>query len=154
MRSTRRAGAVLAVALAWPLAVQATLGERIDSVQADTQRAGATRRVALQLDGTMHQLTLPDGSVIREYADRDGVVYAVGWSTRFKPRLDRLLGAHFAAYAEAGRQAQRLRAGVRPDSVALPGDLIVESTAHLNAYVGRAYLRSRLPAGRSADAIR
>jgi hypothetical protein len=34
------------------------------------------------------------------------------------------------------------------------GDLVVESSAHLNAHVGRAYLRSLLPAGSTAAAIR
>jgi hypothetical protein len=34
------------------------------------------------------------------------------------------------------------------------GDLVVESNAHLNAHVGRAYLRSLLPTGVAIDAIR
>jgi hypothetical protein len=46
------------------------------------------------------------------------------------------------------------RTGVQHQAVIEQGDLVVESTAHLNAHVGRAYLRSLLPSQSSRDAIR
>lgn len=151
--SSRAAGALLLAALSVPPA-QATLGEGLASVQADTLRLAATRRVSAGLQSQVHTLTLPDGSTIRQHLGADGRVWAVSWNTRFKPRLDDLLGAHFPAYAQAARQVQQQRAGIRHQAVLARGDLVVESTAHLGAHVGRAYLRSRAPAGALPDALR
>ncbi len=137
-----------------PLSATATLGENLASIQADSLRIAASRRASGSLDAQVHTLTLTDGGTVRQYADASGRVYAVAWNTRSKPRLDQLLGRHFTAYAEGGRRAMQQRAGVLHSGVVQQGDLVVESSAHLNAHVGRAYLRSLLPAGGAADAIR
>jgi hypothetical protein len=137
-----------------PQPAAATLGETLASIQADSLRFAATRRASGSLDTQVHTLTLADGGTVRQYADASGRVYAVAWNTHSKPRLDQLLGRHFTAYAEGGRRAMQQRAGVRHSGVVQQGDLVVESSAHLNAHVGRAYLRSLLPAGSTAAAIR
>ena len=152
--ATWATAATLIAAALLPLPAAATLGEGVASVQADTLRTAAVRRVHAAPTGTVHTLTLPDGSVIRQYLAADGRVYAVSWNTRFKPRLDLLLGAHFDTYAAAGRQAQQQRGGVRHAAMLSRGDLVVESNAHLQSHVGRAWLRSLLPAGAGPDAIR
>lgn len=143
------AGALLCL----PLVAAATLGEAEASIQADQMRMAGVHRQAAALAVQVHTLTTADGSTIREFAAPGGRVFAVIWNTRYKPRLDQLLGAHFAAYAEAGRALQR-RPGVRHGARVQQGDLVVESSAHLNAHVGRAYLRSLLPTGVAIDAIR
>ncbi len=132
----------------------AVLGGDLASVHADQQRLGAQRRQQVQLTFQVQVLTLPDGSTIRQYATPAGRIFAVSWNTRFKPRLDDLLGTHFAAYAEGGRLAQAARPGVAHSARIARGDLVVESSAHLQAHVGRAYLRSLLPAGTPPDALR
>jgi hypothetical protein len=142
------------VLLGLPLQAGAALGAGVDSIQADTLRLSATRRARTDLSAQVHTLTQPDGSTIRQFVGADGLVYAVAWTSRSKPRLDQLLGAHFPAYAQAGRKAMQLRAGVMHNAVLQEGDLVVEATAHLNAHVGRAFLRSRLPAGTVLDALR
>jgi hypothetical protein len=137
------------------LPAAATLGERADSIAGDAMRLSAMRSSAVSNTTTVQSLKLSDGSTIRQFVGIDGRVYAVAWNTRAKPRLDQLLGTHFATYAEAGRRAMGLRAGVMHNAVVQQGDLVVESTAHLNAHVGRAYLKSLLPGGTAAaDAIR
>jgi len=147
---------VAAAGLALSLPAAATLGEDLASVHADQLRLGAARRqqVMPALAAQVHVLTLPDGSTIRQYTTPQGRVFAVAWNTHFKPRLDQLLGTHFAAYAEAGRRAQVRRPGVLHSAAMAQGDLVVRSTAHLQAHVGMAYLRSLLPAGTSPDALR
>lgn len=149
-----RSAAWLLMLAAGPAA--AVLGEDLASVQADQLRLGAQRRasVAPAAGWQVHELTLPDGSRIRQYATPEGRVFAVSWNTRFKPRFDQLLGAHFAAYAEGGRQLQAQRPGPLRAARVEQGDLVVESTAHLQAHVGRAWLRSLLPAGTATDALR
>lgn len=146
--------AVLALLLAAP-ATQAALDAGVDSVQAEGLRwsAGATRR-ARTAGIQVHTLTWPDGSSVRQFAAADGRIYAVAWSTRTKPRLDELLGAHFGAFARAARDAQRRRPGPQHSLRIEQGDLVVEAVAQGNAHVGRAWLRSRLPAGEAIDALR
>lgn len=136
------------------LPAQAVLGEDIASVQADQLRLQAARRASATLDGAVQVLTLADGSTIRQYVDSQGRVYAVAWNTRTKPRLDQLLGTHFAGYVEGARQQQRLRAGAHHHAVVEQGDLVVQASAHLNAHSGRAWLRSLLPSTTARDAIR
>jgi hypothetical protein len=138
-----------------PLPAAATLGENLASIQADSLRIAASRRASSSgLGAQVYTLTLADGGTVRQYADASGRVYAVAWNTHSKPRLDQLLGRHFTAYAEGGRRAMQQRAGVLHSGVVRQGDLVVESSAHLNAHVGRAYLRSLMPAGGAADAVR
>jgi Protein of unknown function (DUF2844) len=145
---------LLTVALAVAAPAWAVLGEDLASVHADQLRLGAARHQQVQLTMQVHVLSLPDGSSIRQYATPDGRVFAVSWNTRFKPRLDQLLGRHFATYAEGGRLAQAQRPGVAHSARIARGDLVVETVAHLQAHVGRAYLRSQLPAGTAPDALR
>jgi hypothetical protein len=136
------------------LPAQAALGEATASVQADRQRMLAVHRQASGLGFDVHTLNASDGSVVRQYIGADGIVFAVTWSSRGKPRLDQLLGRHFDGYAEAGRKAMQRRAGVMHAATVQQGDLVVESTAHVNAFVGRAWLRSKMPVGMGSDALR
>jgi hypothetical protein len=152
--SSRCRRAFLALLLVAPMA-QAALGDGADSVQAEGRRWSAiTKRLPLAAGVQVHTLTWPDGSSVRQFAAADGRIYAVAWSTRTKPRLDELLGAHFGAYALAARDAQRQRPGPQHSLRVQQGDLVVEAVAHGNAHVGRAWLRSRLPAGETIDAQR
>jgi hypothetical protein len=77
----------------------------------------------------------------------------VAWSTRFKPRLDQLLGTHAGPYAAAARQALATP-GIHQRFELDQDDLVVHASAHLNAHVGVAYLRSLVPAGVRIDDLR
>jgi hypothetical protein len=81
---------------------------------------------------------------IREYVNRDGVVFAVSWKARVLPDLSGLLGAYFAQY-NAGLGALSHPGLHRSVRVASP-DMVVENSGHLRAYAGRAYLPSLIPA--------
>jgi hypothetical protein len=144
----------LAAAALWLPSAQAALGAGLDSIQADQMRLSATRLAASPRQAQVHTLQWPDGSSVRQYSGADGRVYAVAWSTRTKPRLDQLLGVHFSPYAQAAREDQGQRPGPRHHHVVDRGDLVVEATAHGNAFVGRAYLKSLLPGGQTLDAVR
>ncbi len=153
---------LLASTAAVALPAAAALGGRADSIDADAVRLAATRgparaaAAAVTAPGlSVQTLRLPDSSTIRQFVGPDGRVYALAWNTRSKPRLDQLLGEHFAPYAQAGRRAMQQRSGVMHGFTVQQGDLVVESNAHLQAHVGRAYLRSLLPDGAGAlDAVR
>jgi len=93
----------------------------------------------------IQEITADAGMRVREYVNRDGVVFAVSWTGPALPDLRRLLGAHYGEYAAA--LAALNHPGLhRTLQVALPG-LIVESGGHLRAYAGRALLPALVPAG-------
>jgi hypothetical protein len=154
MTARRAAGVALALLLAGARA-GATLGEPVASVEVDRARVAGAHHVertqAARFE--VHQITMADGSSIREFVAPDGIVFAVAWSTRLKPRLELLLGTHAAAYAGAASAAMATP-GVRHGVSLSSGDLVVQSNAHLTAHVGLAYLRSRVPDGVRIDALR
>jgi hypothetical protein len=148
------AAALAAVGLAAPSA-HAVLGGDAGTIAVDQARLHGVRlqAVATSAPVATHEITLADGSSIRQFVTPDGIVFAVAWSTRFKPDLNALLGVHAATYAQAASDAMKA-AGIRRHAELRRGDLVVQSTAHLNAHVGRAWLQSLVPAGARLDALR
>ena len=156
MTAPRRVRAGIAVTLlAAAAGAGATLGEPATTVDADRVQLRGDHRVAQSLGARfqVHVITLADGSSIREFVNPGGIVFAVAWNTRLKPRLDALLGAyagHYAAAASAEMTTPGIRHGVSLSS----GDLVVQASAHLNAHAGVAYLRSLVPEGVRIDELR
>ena len=137
------------------IAASATLGEPASTAEADRARLQGERRVvqATAIRLQVHVITQPDGSTIKEFVTPGGVVFAIAWSTRLKPRLDTLLGAQAPRYASAARAALATP-GIRHGIVLASDDLVVQASAHLNAHVGLAYLRSLVPEGVRIDELR
>jgi hypothetical protein len=86
---------------------------------------------------------LASGTIVHEYTDTAGTVFAVSWSGPFLPNMKQLLGAHFDILARRDGAAHR-RHGQR--MVDQP-DVKVEAGGHMGAFEGRAWLPARLPAG-------
>ncbi len=140
--------------LACPHAV-AVLGGPVSTIESDRAMIAAQHHLST-LAATaipVHELRTSDGSVVKEFVGPDGFVFAVRWSTRLKPRLDQLLGAQAIVYRSAAARSANAP-GIRHRFVLDQGDLVVQSDMHLTAYVGIAYLRSRLPEGVHADDLR
>lgn len=99
---------------------------------------------------TVSETKLDNGTLVREYVATNGTVFAVGWSGPFMPDLRTLLGAHFDTLVQAA--AKRPKAG--HSQLALrQSDVVIESGGHMRAYVGRAWIPARLPAGVAAADI-
>jgi hypothetical protein len=99
---------------------------------------------------TVTQSTLDEGTVVREYSDTAGVVFAVSWNGPFLPDLRTLLGAHFDTLrSEAARKP---KAGHSQLAVERP-DVVIVSTGHMRSYSGKAWIPASLPAGFSTDSI-
>lgn len=129
---------------------QATLGEPLTSVAtAQTQLRTASAKVAQRGTHRLHQATLESGTVVREFTDANGLVFAVAWQGPFKPNLQVLLGSHFPRLVAAGKQPHpdHRRLAVRDT------DLVIESTGRPRAFSGLAYLPARVPAGFSFDEV-
>ena len=132
----------------------AVLGGVASTIHEDQMRMSGTRRQSVVGNNVqVHEITMADGSHIREFVSPAGIVFAVTWNTRFKPKLEDLLGSHHAAYAAAAREALR-QPGIKRNVVLRSGELVVHSSAYLNTFVGKAYVQSLVPSGVNADAIR
>jgi hypothetical protein len=130
------------------------LGATQDTIQADQIRFKGlhSRHIAWQM--TTHEITLADGSGIKEYVNAAGQVFAVSWRTRLKPNLQVLLGAHYAALSDAALEQPKGVASLkRPQSVRL-SNLVVHQAGRVNAFAGLAYVPALVPSGVDADALR
>jgi hypothetical protein len=129
-------------------AAHASLGGDSASVEADRVHMNVKHAARLTPSSTgsytVHETTLPTGTLVRQYVSKAGVVFAVTWSGPFMPNLRQLLGLHFDTMT--ARQAKRVHAGHRFISQH-ESDLVIESGGHPRSFAGRAYLPSALPAG-------
>lgn len=129
-------GALLATRLAFAgldAAPSALPAARVQAIAATTTAGAAYKDIAR---------TLSTGTVVHQYVDSSGAVFAVSWSGPFKPDLKELLGRHFDTLKDRGaRKGNRARTEVDT------GELVVEESGHMGAFEGHAWLPSRLPAG-------
>ena len=139
--------AVAAAAIAAPAA--ASLGGDESTVAADHVVLSGQIRVARVQRYAVHEIAAPSGTVVREFVSPAGKVFAVAWSGPAMPDLRQVLGPYFDTYVAA--VAQRKAKG--PVSVVLPG-LVVQSTGHMRAFSGKAYLPDAVPAGVGSKEIK
>lgn len=130
----------------------AALGEPAESVARDGQKLKAQVRATAATGFTVHEMTLDSGTVVREYVGPDQRVFAVSWSGPQMPDVRQLLGSYYGALQAAPRPAGP-RATQRHLDVRT-GDLVVQSSGHMRAWSGRAYVASMLPQGVPLDQIR
>jgi hypothetical protein len=149
------AGVVLA-SLLLPSRAAAALGGDVTSVEADQQQMKAKRAVRASASYSVHEITTPYGTVVREYVSPDGKVFGVAWRGPFLPNFQQLLGDSYATFAQAAqdaRSAQPRRSRNAPLMVAQP-NLVMHSGGHTRAYVGHAYVPGMISQGVDAQEIR
>jgi hypothetical protein len=127
----------------------AVLGEDAATIAGDSRRMNAARRILPARTHSVHERQESTGTVVREYIGPDGQVFAVAWKGPHMPDLRQLFGRHFVAYQELARTARGQRGGLSVGSDAL----VVQSGGRMRSFVGRAYLKDRLPAGVSPQDI-
>ena len=141
---------VLAVATAaFAIPAAASLGGDESTVAADHAVLEGQIKVARVQRYVMHEITAPSGTVVREFVSPAGKVFAVAWSGPSMPDLRQVLGPYFDTYVAA--VAQRKARG--PVHVVLPG-LVVQSSGHMRAFSGKAYLPDAVPAGVASEEIK
>jgi Protein of unknown function (DUF2844) len=147
----RRAGSLLLLGLAMNVlcvrTVCAGLGGDAASVLADSNQMQGVLHSYSSPQFDVQEITTENGIRVREFVNRDGLVFAIAWSGPAEPDLQQLLRVHFAQYHQA-RMAQTPPGLHRALRLALP-DLVIESGGHMRAYRGRAYLPMNVPAGAS-----
>jgi len=132
--------------------VRAALGGDAASVASDADALqGVIHSTPLQ-QYDIHEITSGNGMRLREFLDRNGLVFAVVWSGPAMPDLQKLLGASYQTYTTAVAAANH--PGLKRPLRIATSDLVVESEGHMRAYTGRAYLPALIPAGTSAADLR
>jgi hypothetical protein len=134
--------------IGYTASVHATLGGDSASIETDSatmkvERA-AHQRIVPTGSYTIHEATLPSGTLVRQFVSNANIVFAVSWDGPFLPDFRQLLGLHFDTMV--ARQSRQGNAGHRSFNHE-EGDLVIESGGHQRSFVGRAYLKSAIPAG-------
>lgn len=137
-------------ALLFPGFAFATLGQDAATIELDRAQLQAQRAVTQSPRYTVHELTLPGGTQVREYLTATQQVFAVAWSGPSIPDLQQLLGSYFTRYVAAAKANGRARKPVAVED----SDLVVHTGGHFRAFSGVAYLPGRMPSGVSAEQIR
>ncbi|HUK46943.1 MAG TPA: DUF2844 domain-containing protein [Terriglobales bacterium] len=127
------------------------LGQDVTSVRTDSARIKAAVAVLPGQSYSVHEMIAPTGTTIKEFVSPAGEVFAVSWQGPYTPDLRQLMGDYFDQYLRAAQTFRRIARHVVHIET---GDLVFESGGHMRFIVGRAYLRSKLPDGVTADAIR
>lgn len=144
--------------LLYSIGAAAELGAPVSAIADEQVRMKATLRAQNIIDPSdnaaantvnysVHELTNEIGTVVREYADANGTVFAVTWQGPAKPDLDLLLGRYFQTFVAAPSQP-----GTGPKYLNQP-DLVVFSGGHPRAFTGRAHLPALVPTGVDIDAL-
>ena len=139
-----------------PSRASASLSGDVASVDADQQQMKAARAVHAYAKYSVHEITTPYGTVVREYVSPAGQVFGVAWRGPFLPNLQQLLGSNYAKFAQAAqdvRDAHPRRSRNLPVTVEQP-DLFVHSAGHMRAFIGHAYVPGMIPQGVEAQEIR
>ena len=126
----------------------ATLGRSYESVQADRVRMAAKMASVSASAYTVHTLSV-SGGVVREYADPQGMVFAVAWRGQGRPDLRQLLGDSYDVL-----QADNVRTNVPRTRTPLAvhrSTLVVRTGGRPGAFWGLAYLPQQTPAGVSVQ---
>jgi hypothetical protein len=127
----------------------ASLGGSEESVVSDQVKFQASRRVVPEHGYRVYEISRGDGTLIKEFVSFDGKVFGVSWKGPTLPDLSQLLGSSFAEF----QNSLQPKAGRRKVAVVHNSDLVVESTGHMRAFQGRAYLNSMLPDGVTQEVV-
>jgi hypothetical protein len=133
-----------------PVSATAALGGDATSLQSDLAHMKASLRTSPGAKFTVHEMTLPYGTTVREYMSPQGAVFAVTWKGPVKPDLRQLMGNYFDQYLQAAPNTR----GAHSAAVLMQPNLVVRSTGHMRAFSGHAYLPQLMPAGVSAADLR
>lgn len=142
-------GCIGAVLMALP--ASATLGESASTVTSDAQHLRASARLTQGSGYEVHEMQ-SGSATVREYVS-DGKVFAVSWQGSARPDLKQLLGSYYPQLQAAVAADKMQHAGRHPVSIK-QGDLVIQMGGHQRAFVGRAYVRSMMPASMKAAEIR
>jgi len=133
----------LLIAALSPCIAEAALGEPETSVQAEVARLRGSIAVSQHASYRVHEIQLPSGTMVREFAGSDGKVFAVAWNGPTVPNLREILGQYFDNYVTAAKAPHSGHHHLQIRE----SNLVVQAAGHMRAFSGRAYLPQAVPGG-------
>jgi hypothetical protein len=143
------AGAALFAALI-PGIAAAALGEPEASVQTDGAMFHGSIKTTAHVSYRLHEIQLPSGTTLREFAGSDGKVFAVAWNGPYVPNLRQTFGRYYDTFVMAAKAKHSGHTHLQIQQQ----DLVVQSIGHMRAFVGRAYLPQAVPSGVALEELR
>jgi hypothetical protein len=140
------AGLLLALSLA-PHPARASLGEPEATVESDAAQLQGTMKATERTNYRVHEIQLPSGTVLREFSTPGGTVFAVAWRGPAIPNLQQALGRYFDTFTAAASSPH----GGHHQLQIQQENFVMQSSGHMRAFSGRAYLPQALPAGISLE---
>ncbi|MBM4251531.1 MAG: DUF2844 domain-containing protein [Deltaproteobacteria bacterium] len=128
------------------------LGDKVASIDLLATKTKLTKKPPVPYKNyTVYELS--DGTLtIREYADKDGKIFAVAWDALSHPDLSLLLGTYFDDFSVSVTHGGRPYG--RPSQSEVRGEHVtVIKWGHMRAAHGKAYLHSDLPSDLKPEAI-
>lgn len=119
----------------------AALGGDASSVEADRAKLKGTLHTTPTVDYTVHEIQTAAGMVVHEYVSSDGKVFAVSWRGPGMPNLSQLLGNYSAQLAQARSQPHYNHHHLNVATA----DVVMQQSAHLHSFFGRAWVPALLP---------
>jgi hypothetical protein len=133
----------LLIAVLCPCIAAAALGQPETSVQTDMARLRGSITVTPHANYKLHEIQMPSGTLVREFAGSDGKVFAVAWNGPTVPNLREILGQYFDSYVTAAKAPHSGHHHLQIRQ----SDLVVLAGGHMRAFSGLAYLPQALPSG-------
>ena len=129
-----------------PLGASATLGAAPLTAQAASAAIKKQATTSASALYTVHETTLENGTVLREFASRNGQVFALTWRGPVMPDMQDMLGSYLPLYTDQLRQQKAQ--GLRRGPVAIQhASLVLRSTGRMRRFSGQAYAPALLPSG-------
>lgn len=150
MKTSMRLLSAALSALAFSSAAHAELGGAASTLQTDRmQMKAAMPAETRKVNYTVHEMTLPSGTAVREYVANEKV-FAVAWHGPHAPNLRQLMGPYFETYT---KEALSHRSGHSHVAIEHP-EFVMHAAGHMRSYAGAAYIPGMLPQGVNAQDIR
>jgi hypothetical protein len=156
-------GPALLMLLAIP--TWASLGDTAGSVLNDQAQWKGTLTSVDNGTYIVHEITLPSGAKVREFASPAGAVFGVAWDGQFPPNFAQLLGPYYQqvqqaiADQKAAEQASEQQGGATtrrrrgPVVIDTPG-IVFSQVGHMRSFHGVAYIPQLVPQGVQSSDIR
>lgn len=129
----------------------AALGDREAVINSDVAKlksaSHSTEKKALY---TVHEIETPIAK-IREFVDKNGLVFAVSWRGIRRPDLSVLLGSYFEEYNNI--DARRPRMTTRQPVNIQTSKIMVKKGGHMRDIKGIAVINDQLPAGVTVEEL-
>lgn len=141
----------IATAMCAPALSFAALGGTAATLEAEhLQMKAQVHALRTEAKYTVHEVQLPSTTVVREYVDSEGKVFAVAWQGPALPDLSQVLGEYAKDFKQAASQPHGGRAQLHSST----SRVVIHSMGHMRAFNGVAYLPGGMPAGVNASELK